>query len=346
MSGSKRSEDTSEKITRFPDRSMRQLLQDPAYVRYVVGLVFPEVLELLDFSRGVQLNRTSLSPTLEEREADVVVRVPFRDPAAGAPVHICILIEHQSRSEWLMYLRMLIYMVRIWEAEYRQFGSKPRAEQEWSPILPIVFYTGEARWTAPVPLTEVLNIPRFLERFVPKFETLFLDVKQADGETLTASGHPFGWLLRVLQEEHSDESAFRDALETAAVEIGRLGGMRDTQLREALHYLILLILHRRSEAERDAFINIVKENSRDEREVTHMTQTAAESFIEQGKELGARQMSIESTLLILTKRFPDADVPAVEPRLEAVADLNRLRELNVNASIARSFRAFREQLEA
>ena len=332
----------SVKITRFPDRSMRQLLQDPAYVRYVVGLVFPEVLELLDFSRGVQLNRTSLSPTLEEREADVVVRVPFRDPAAGAPVHICILIEHQSRSEWLMYLRMLIYMVRIWEAEYRQFGSKPRGEQEWSPILPIVFYTGESRWTAPVPLTEALNIPRFLERFVPKFETLFLDVKQMESERLTQAGHPFGWVLRVLQEEHSDESAFRDALETAAREIGRLGGMRDTQLREALHYLILLILHRRSAEERDAFINIVKENSQDERGVTTMAQTAAESLIQQG----ARQMSVESTLTVLTGRFPGADVSLVKSRLEAIEDLTRLKELTLNASMARSFRAFREELEA
>ena len=47
MSGSNRSdvsEDTLEKITRFPYLSMRQLLQDPAYVRYVVGLLFPEAL--------------------------------------------------------------------------------------------------------------------------------------------------------------------------------------------------------------------------------------------------------------------------------------------------------------
>ena len=83
------SEDTSEKMTRFPDRSMRQLLQDPEYVKYIVGLVFPEVLGLLDFSRGAQLNRTSLSPALEEREADVVVRVPFRDPQArGAGAYL------------------------------------------------------------------------------------------------------------------------------------------------------------------------------------------------------------------------------------------------------------------
>ena len=82
----------------------------------------------------------------------------------------------------------------------------------------------------------------------------------------------------------------------------------------------------------------------------HLVETASEERyqqgIEQGIEQGARQMSIESTLLILTERFPDADVPAVQPLLEAITDLNRLRQLNLNASIARSFRAFREQLEA
>ena len=78
----------------------------------------------------------------------------------------------------------------------------------------------------------------------------------------------------------------------------------------------------------------------------HLVETAAEERYQQGIEQGARQMSIESTLLILTERFPDADVPAVQPLLEAIADLNRLRQLNLNASIARSFHAFREQLEA
>ena len=63
-------------------------------------------------------------------------------------------------------------------------------------------------------------------------------------------------------------------------------------------------------------------------------------------EQGARQTSIESTLLILSERFPNADVPTVKPLLEAIEDLNRLKQLNLNASIAKSFHAFREGLEA
>ncbi|MCG9130098.1 hypothetical protein J5I95_00300 [Candidatus Poribacteria bacterium] len=71
-----------------------------------------------------------------------------------------------------------------------------------------------------------------------------------------------------------------------------------------------------------------------------------EHVMQQGIEQGARQMSIESTLLILTERFPDADGNAVQPGLETIVDLNRLPELNRNALITRSFRAFREELEA
>ena len=68
--------------------------------------------------------------------------------------------------------------------------------------------------------------------------------------------------------------------------------------------------------------------------------------IEQGIEQGARQMSIESTLATLNGRFPSANVNTLKPILEAIDDLNRLRELNLNASIAESFNAFREHLDA
>lgn len=69
-------------------------------------------------------------------------------------------------------------------------------------------------------------------------------------------------------------------------------------------------------------------------------------FLQQGIEQGARQMSIESTLTILAERFPDADITRVKPILEAIEDLDRLKQLNLTASIAESFLAFRDRLEA
>ena len=320
MSASKPSDASEDRVRHFPDRSLRRLLQDPAYVRYLVGLLAPELLGYLDFDSGVQQNRSFIAEDLRQREADVLLRVGFRETIAHEALHICILIEHQSRPEWLMRLRMLIYMLRIWEGEYRQLGSRVEGQQQWSPILPILFYTGSDRWTEPMPLTEVLNVPEVLQRFVPTFDVLFLDVKHTESETLTQSGHPFGWLLRVLQEEHADEATFRKALETAAAQISRDTGAQAEQLREALNYLILLIFHRRDAHERDAFIDILKQQSQDETEVETMAQTAAEVLIEQGAVRAKR----EAVLKLLEHQF--GNVP--QSLVHRITQLHHISQLD------------------
>ena len=55
-------------------------------------------------------------------------------------------------------------------------------------------------------------------------------------------------------------------------------------------------------------------------------------------------MSIENTLTILNGRFPEADVPALKSRLEAIEDLNRLKQLTLEASLVESFQTFQDRL--
>ncbi len=64
----------------------------------------------------------------------------------------------------------------------------------------------------------------------------------------------------------------------------------------------------------------------------------------EGREEGARQTRIESTLDILTYRFPSADVNALKDTLEAIDDLDRLKQVNLSASIAESLQAFQQSL--
>ncbi len=59
---------------------------------------------------------------------------------------------------------------------------------------------------------------------------------------------------------------------------------------------------------------------------------------------GVRQNSIESTLAILKARFPDDDVDPLISRLEAIADINQLKQVNLNASLADSFLEFQKAL--
>ncbi len=180
-----------------------------------------------------------------------------------------------------------------------------------------------------------------LARFVPTFDTLFLGVNAVDPEVLTKLGHPFGWLLSVLQKEGAGKSEISEALVSAVSALSQLDEAQASQVRQVLLYFIQLIVHRRSAEEREDLIELIKQHSRDESEVVIMVQTTADLLIEQG----ARQNSIENTIEILNARFPNADVNALRPTLEVIDDLNRLKQLTLNASLANSFRQFQQQLE-
>ena len=71
-----------------------------------------------------------------------------------------------------------------------------------------------------------------------------------------------------------------------------------------------------------------------------------ERVMQRGIEQGARETTIENTLSVLTARFPDADIKFLKSMLEAIADLDHLKQLHLNASLAPNFRAFRHELEA
>ena len=337
----------------FPDRSAKWLLRQREHFEALLRLVAGDLLEYLDLDRVKQLNRSFISDELRTQESDMVFSVPFRLP--GEPPQeliVYILIEHQSTVDRAMGLRLLSYMVQIWMEERRVWieEKRPESERGLTPIVPIVFYTGTGEWKTPISLMSLLDIPEVLTRFVPTFDTLLLDVKATDPETLTQTATPFGWLLRVLQQEHSDEPSMRQALLEALAALNDLQATDTEQYTRAILYLFLLILHRRAAKEHQDLLDILVEENIQNQEIVNMAASIIELSeqrgLQQGIEQGARQMSIESTLLILTERFPNDDVPTVQPLLEAITDLDRLRQLSLNASIASSFRAFREQLEA
>ena len=166
-------------------------------------------------------------------------------------------------------------------------------EKRLQPILPILFYTGDRPWTVPVSLTAIMDVPEILERFVPSFDTLFLGVKETETDVLTQSGHPLGWLLRVLQKEHADETEISEALTDAVSHLVSIDENFAPQIAEALRYFVQLIFHRRSLDERDTLVDIIRQHIQDDKELETMAQTTAEFLIEQGKAEGKAEGKTE-----------------------------------------------------
>ena len=348
-------------IEHFPDRSAKWLFQYTHNVRGLLEIVATELVEAIDFSRLVPLNRRFISDTLREQESDVVFSVPFRRGSKTEELLIYILIEHQSTVDATMGVRVLLYMTQLWDAQRRAWESDnvPRSERRLHLILPIVFYTGEQRWYTPLTLAGIMDIPEELSRFVPTFDTLFLNVKETDEATLTKTGHPLGWLLIVLQKENADKEAMQRVLERAMSHLNTLDTLEAEQKHQALLYLLLLILHRRPAEEHEELINLVDRYT-DEMEVETMAQSMAEVLIEQGKAQGIeqgieqgkaqgieqerRESAIRHILVVLKTKFSADIVNVLTPAIENISDVDRLEQLLPAAVEAQSLEAFARTL--
>ncbi len=318
-------------IQHFPDRSVRWLLQDKENVRGLIEILAEQIAAHIDFTRLAKLNRSFVSDTLREQESDIIFRVPFQGHPETNELIIYILIEHQSTVDITMGFRVLSYMDQIWNVQRREWESVnvPRSEWQLRPILPIIFYTGTQPWNTALSLTGIMDIPDALTRFVPTFDILFLSVKETTVSHLTRTGHPFGWLLTVLQKEHADKDAISDALQQAMSYLSTLGTEQAQQLRRTVAYFLLLILHRRPVEEHAGLITILDQHTH-EMEVDTMAEALTGTLLEQGIEQGIEQGEIrgkrDAVLRALQIRF--GSLPEnITAQINAIQNLTQLDDL-------------------
>lgn len=82
-------------------------------------------------------NSSFVSNELRNKESDIVYKMKNRD--------IFFLIEHQTKIDYKIPLRILEYNVEIMKSaiDYRKFGKK---DYKLPLVIPIVLYTGKKKW--------------------------------------------------------------------------------------------------------------------------------------------------------------------------------------------------------
>ncbi len=264
----------------------------------------------LDFGRAVRLNRSFVPDDLHKQEADILFSVPFRE--GEGEVWVYVLIEHQSRPDAAMGLRFLSYMVQLWDMERREWRAANRKTPlRLNPIIPVLFYTGGRRWARLPGVDALMDLPEPLRRFVPQFETLFLSVRDAPDDVLTRS--PLGSVLRVLSAADGSITALERVMRKVMTVLGDLPEERHDEWARLMHFLVLLIRHKREPEERVTLYNIVREvvDERRRPEVEKMGMTDAQVLVAQGKregkregrQEGQRETRIEMLLELLEVKF-------------------------------------------
>ena len=147
-----------------------------------------ELLQEVDLEELDKLPADYVGDSGQQRRGDTVWRVSYR----GGSLYLLILLEFQSTSDSLMALRNLEYTTLLYrELERRDELGTPGA---WPPVLPVVLYNGETRWTAELEMRELIApVPNLLAPCQPSQRSVLLDERRVAMDDL-----PLGNLIRAL----------------------------------------------------------------------------------------------------------------------------------------------------
>jgi predicted transposase YdaD len=169
-----------ELVRQFPENGMKLMLQDPANVRDLLALLDADWMNLVDFSRLRLVPTTFVERDFRHVESDVVLVAPLRVATRSRRrlLLIYILIEHQSEPDRLMPLRVLEYVVQVYKHQTRRWSQRHRsfARVQLEPVVPVVFYTGDRRWSSPGRLSDLVALSERFGPVVPLLEPLFLNL--------------------------------------------------------------------------------------------------------------------------------------------------------------------------
>ena len=139
------------------------------------SFVHEDFIADLDFSTLKRLDRKMVTKRFKEKESDLIYSVNYKD----RPMFIFLMTEFQSTVDRTMPLRFLRYIAEFYENLDRGSQQKHRLP----PVLPILLYTGNARWTAPASFQAMVeqSIP---SKYIPHFEYFPILVNEIPAETL------------------------------------------------------------------------------------------------------------------------------------------------------------------
>ncbi len=113
---------------------------------------------------------------LRGNESDLLYTVQIDEN----PALLYCLFEHQSTPDAWMPLRLLRYILNIWD-QYRK--QHPKANR-LPPVLPLVLFQGGATWKADLSLSGLIDIPDGLAAYQPEFRHLLVDLNHINAEEL------------------------------------------------------------------------------------------------------------------------------------------------------------------
>ncbi len=249
------------------------------------------------------------------------------------PTLLYCLFEHQSSPDVWMPLRLLRYVLGIWE----QFRKQNPKATKLPPILPIILYQGGDVWTCDASLSSLIDIPEGLEAYQPDFQHLLVDLNRIAAENI--QGQPsLKTILLALKTSRKHTNKDLELL------IRLLAAIIHND--HALIRTVMLYLYK---VDNTTDINeyIQQATALNQPELQEEIMTIAETLRKEGKlegKLEGKQEALQEDIVeILELRFQSVSY-SIKKQIEEISDPAILRQLHRLAVQTESLEAFQKEI--
>ena len=308
------------------DKLVKSTFSDPDNARAFLKAYLPShLVRRIDWTTLSLASGSFIDPEFEATSSDLL----FTAKIDGQPAFLFVLFEHQNEEDPLLGLRLLTYMVRIWN-DYRRDNP---AATKLPPILPLVLAQDNKPWKSSTRFADLINAPdgagEELKKHIPDFEFQLVELFRMPFEKIL--GTPLGILtLRALKAEKL-QALLDDPVWDEALLI---------QLpASSFEMLMRYILDR--DLDKPAFRTKLKTLRNPK--LSQNAMSLAEQFRQEGRQEGltrANQAAILEALEVRFERVPEG----LREEIQSVSDLTKLQSLHRAAIRCADLESFAREL--
>lgn len=152
------------------------------FIEFMRSFVKKDWVDIINEDNIVLIDKEFILEDFKEEEADLIYKANIE----GRDIIFYILLELQSKVDFRMPIRLLMYMTEIWRDELSNTDENLKKKKEYRlpAIIPIVLYNGKNNWTAVRNFKEILSGYELFEDNVVDFKYLLFDVNRMDKNEL------------------------------------------------------------------------------------------------------------------------------------------------------------------
>ena len=308
------------------DKLVKSTFSDPDNARAFLQAHLPSnLVRRMDWTSLSLLSGSFIDPEFAATSSDLL----FTAKIDGHPAFLYILFEHQNQEDPLIGLRLLTYMIRIWNDYLR---NNPGATK-LPAILPLVLAQDSKPWKSSTRFADLIDIPEGvgedIKKHIPDFEFQLVELYRMPFDKIL--GTPMGILtLRALKAEKL-QALLDDPVwdETLLIQLSSA----------SFEMLMRYILDR--DLDKPAFRRKLK--TLQNPKLSKNAMSLAEQFRQEGRQEGLIFSQQQAILEALEIRFQRAPEGLLE-EIEAITDSEKLTRLHRAAITSADLESFAAEL--